>query len=197
MKFVATALKAPIPIILAIPQVELNGSPIDNGPEWLLGAVAGIWLIIWVLEKAGKLPLTTKERRRLPKFEASDREAIASTLSAIASLSEKVVEMNKREASLYQLLTIRDADGVERWISHNRATHDTRERVDSITELLGELVQARDSDRRVNDMTVTTLQSIQKALIQISKRTGHIPESLDSVTRSLSALKKSIDSKAG
>lgn len=171
------ALALPIPLLAGIFYVAVpsdqgdamqQGLSAPQGPEWLIGAVAGIWLVVWLLDKLGKLPSGGPDRRRGPKFEEDDRKAIQDTLTHVVASSRESQPAFRKMEQLHGLLTFRsDDDGIERWLRHHQATSEILSLMKELVRISKEMSDVRRDDRRKTGMLVSTLEANQKALVNM------------------------------
>lgn len=99
-------LEAPVPIIAAavVPQLApilIGAEEVARGPGYLAVALLGAWVVLWFLDRIGKLPGRPQGERRNSAFTQSDH----TMLKEIATRTQVVCE----------LLATRDPDGVERF----------------------------------------------------------------------------------
>lgn len=149
---------------------QLTAMQQTQGPEWLVGAVAGIWLVVWLLDKLGKLPGNGGvDRRRGPKFEEEDRAAIRGTLEGVQKLREHLHAEAAKHSQFHQLFTGRSDDGIERWLIHHQVTRETKTIVQELVKLTQEMHDLRRDEQRRTGVLVSTLEANQRALVNIQR----------------------------
>lgn len=175
MPFLAKILAAPVPVVAGAAVVlraqfptlgDGSAAPdVSGGPQWLMGAVAGIWLVVWLLDRFGKLPNGGVDRRRGPKFEEEDRRAIRETREGMNRLDARFHEESERWRHLHGLLTYRSGDdGIERWLKHHQTTNESKVLLDKLVLMTEEVRQLRADEQRRTGMLVSTLEAIQRSL---------------------------------
>lgn len=96
---IARVLDAPVPVAAAVLQVVPG---IDTGNAgWFTGALFGVWLVLWFLDRIGKLPGRPQGGVHVG-YQPEDRRRV-----------EKV----------HNLLATEDEDGVPRFLRHVIETH--------------------------------------------------------------------------
>ena len=178
----------PVPVFVSAVYMSVQNFPTpgaaSQGPEWLMGVVAGIWLVVWLLDKAGKLPGGGIDRRQGPKFEEEDRKAIIETLTHVTMMAEQSREAASKTNSLHGLLTFRsDEDGIERWLRHHQITTESHAILQKLVELTNEVSSQRREDNRRTGILVTTLESIQKTLTRMERQYEELDEKVDKIRR--------------
>lgn len=169
----AKILYFPVPLAAGVLFAMQDSSSIipQQGPEWLMGAVAGIWLVVWLLDKFGKLPNGGPDRRRGPKFSEGDRHAISEILTRSNQLSLRFEQESKRWKHLHGLLTFRsDDDGIERWLKHHQVTGESRMLLEKLVAMTDEIKALRIDEQRKTGVLVSTLEAQQRALVNIQKQ---------------------------
>lgn len=119
-------LSVPVPLFLGALQVEAP-SFLDGAPGYVVGFVAAIWVVFYVLDKLGRLPkngsngelakaidrLSAKIDAYEPSFSEDDRRALNKTANLLAQ---------------------RDDDGFERLLVMARQVRETSERAERIED---------------------------------------------------------------
>lgn len=169
-------INAPVPVLAGMVYFNAdqlpNGGPSSpsGGPEWLIGAVAGIWLVVWLLDKLGKLPTGGVDRRRGPKFEDEDRKALRDTLTQVVSFTRTGQQDSKKIDDLHNLLTFRsDEDGIERWLKHHQVMNDTRVLISELSKMTKEVHDLRLDEQRKSGMLISTLEALQRTQAKMAR----------------------------
>lgn len=190
----AKVLAAPVPLLagfvyFAGPSARQTPSPFSEdamtdigsqGPEWLIGAVAGIWLVVWLLDKLGKLPSGGPDRRRGPKFEETDRRAILDIASGVTQLGQDFKTESARWNDLHNLLTFRSGeDGIERWLKHHQTTNESKAILERLVAMTEEVRALRNEEHRKTGVLVSTLETIQRQLAAQNRTIESIRDDLE------------------
>lgn len=134
-------LEWPIPPVAAavVPQVAPT-IVAPEGPGYLATAILGAWVVLWFLDRIGRLPGRPLGERRTESFTTSDR-ALLMEIGASLQRSEKA-RMSEREVlehmeRLYNLLAYRDhEDGIERFLKFMQDTKVAHKTIDEICDRL-------------------------------------------------------------
>lgn len=109
----AKLLQVPVPPLAAVlvPQAAPD-LVAGDGPGYLAVLLLGGWIVLWFLDRIGKLPGRESGERRSAAFTPADR----ATIDELAGLVRVNAERNRK---LYDLLAYRDdVDGVERFLKY-------------------------------------------------------------------------------
>lgn len=137
-------LEVPIPPIAAavIPQVApsfVGGAP--EGPGWVATFLLGGWVVLWFMDRIGKLPGRPQgERRSTSAFTDKDRELLGRISADLSALVE--LEVAAKTDKVYNLLATRDPeDGIERFLKFLQETKATRGLMVEIDHKLEEVLR--------------------------------------------------------
>lgn len=132
-------LEIPLPILVAMiaPQIDKppSGDSLMGAPEWVSVFLAGVFVVLWLLNAIGKLPGAHGERRKV-SFTDEDRATLHEALAKSKKLSE--------------LLATRNDDGMERILVMAQQTRETHDRLADVAKSL--------------EKTAMHLETIAKAL---------------------------------
>lgn len=113
-------LAVPLPVALGLLQVE-QPTFLDGAPGYVVGFVAAIWLVVYVLDKFGKLPSNGSH--------AELARAIDALAAKIDAYQPSFTEDDRRALhKTANLLAQRDDDGFERLLVMARQVRETSER---------------------------------------------------------------------
>lgn len=142
-------LNAPVPIIAAIAAQEL-APPRVEGPAWVTAALAGAFLVLWFLDKAGRLPFSSSERRT-GGYTDTDR-AIAATVAAQLAAVHEIVVREDSEKPGWRMVW---APGKE-----TREVRDTVQHLARLADLWAEDRERWDHERAKLEQRITQLEDV-------------------------------------
>ena len=147
---VARMLDAPVPIAVAVVQGTAPDGLVGGGPGWLMGALFGVWLVLWLLDRIGKLP------GRVPNgvhagYQPPDRE-----------------RLNR----VHDLLAWKDDDGVPRFLRHVMETHQAVERQHIHVENQQKLNGMIDDNNKLVGLVTDQLRAMNQRLDALERNAG-------------------------
>ena len=119
-------LDVPLPIILPVAQGVLPDFVTEGAPDWVMGLIAGVFLVVYLANIYGKLPGKPMNGGN-GGISNGDRKMLA-----------QVAQETKR---LTELLAWRDDDGMERFLLTAKHTKESR-------ELLIEILKVQETQER-------------------------------------------------
>lgn len=120
-------LDIPLPIILPIvAQGVLPDSVTEGAPDWVMGLIAGVFLVVYIANMYGKMP----------------GKPVNNGSSSISNSDRQVLAQVARETKkLTDLLGHRDDDGMERFLLTAKHARESK-------ELLVEILKSQESQGR-------------------------------------------------
>lgn len=160
-------LNVPVPVILAaaLPQVST-----PTGPEWFLGAIAGIWCAIYLIDKLRGWGWIRGKGNGNGDGNGNGNGPKTKGYSDI------------RAEKVYNLLATRGDDGIERFLKHHQMTVETHEIVRALaknTEAVMDLLEA--SEERSATVAIAV-----KAMQEVAARQDNCALKMEQLTRVVS-----------
>lgn len=119
-------LDLPLPIILPVAQGVLPDFVTEGAPDWVMGIIAGVFLVVYVANMYGKMP-----GRPVGGGNGSISNGDRHMLAQVAKETKKLTD----------LLGHRDDDGMERFLLTAKHTKESR-------ELLIEILKVQETQER-------------------------------------------------
>lgn len=136
----------PLPVILAVVQSGENQLPIvdqiGHVPDFLLGAVAAIWVLFYILERLGKIPGI---RNNSVGLSVEDREAIKAIQDILSGVPSFTDSDRQALHKATNLLATRDDDGFERILVMARTVKEIKMQLDLNAKKIEQLSQKLDT----------------------------------------------------
>lgn len=121
-------LSLPVPPIAVAVAQTIPPEVFMGIPDALLPFIVGAWVVLWFMDRIGRLPGRPKNERRNASFTPEDRELLTQLVDNHAMLTQLSADREKLQA-LYNLLAHRDdQDGIERFLrfmQESRKAHRT------------------------------------------------------------------------
>lgn len=131
----ARVLDVPVPILAAVAQA-IPGMPEGGMPGWIMGALFATWLLLWFLDRIGKLPGRPRGGIHAG-FLAADRQ---------------------KADRVYSLLATEDDDGTPRFLRHVMETHLAVERQGVYVETTSKLHKLIEDHHKLVGMVTDQLR---------------------------------------
>lgn len=158
-------LTFPIPVLSA-GLSQLFPAGMDGAPQWILSFLMGAWVILWLMDKMGKLPSNGKERRE-----------------GRVNLKEDIDKLHEIVKELHQWHTHEDRPGWKIWwfdreyINHViSALGEVKTAIDKQSELTARHSRLLEDHEKIVGINVETLRAMREQINQANSKIDHLIE---------------------
>lgn len=148
----------PVPIFGA---AFLEFPPGVEEPSWIMAALVGAYVVLWLLDKIGVLPGTSKERREA-SFTPLDRAHL-----------DRVFEVISREDP--------DKPGWPMVWSPSRERREAREHLRTLAELAADNAELAKELKNLTSLNVEVLRTMERSLNDMHQRQADLSDKLDHI----------------